>query len=241
MYTWGYNRDGQLGIGSSDYNAHSTPIKISLPNGVKPTQIAGGNNYSMVIGDDGNLYTWGYNGSGQLGDGTTITKTTPTKISLSNGIKPKIIEGGYSHAMMIGSDEELYTWGDNYYGQLGDSTTTNKKTPTKITLASNVKVKQVDSGENFTIALGSNGELYSWGRNQYGELGDGTNTQRNSPVKVTLASGIKPTQIACGYYFAMAIGSDDNLYAWGWNENGNLGDETSTSKSIPTKINFSFK
>lgn len=240
LYTWGYNKYGELGDGTTIEK--DIPIRITLVSGVKPKQISCSAYFSMAIGDDGNLYTWGRNNLGQLGDGTIIDKSTPTKIILANEVNPTQIACGFDFSMAIGSNSELYVWGINDKGQLGDGTTLNKSTPIEISLGDQVKPTQITAGGSHAMAIGSNKELYTWGDNTYGQLGDGSphnvtkigiqytwGSDRNkiykyTPEKITLANwGVKPTQIACGNEHSMAIGSDGELYTWGSNGSSQLG------------------
>ena len=239
LYIWGKNDNGELGDGTTAKSL--VPKEITLPNGVKPVQISAGSNHSMGIGSDGELYTWGYNYSGQIGDNTTQNKLTPTKITLSIGVKPKQIICGGSHSMAIGDDGELYAWGKNDYGQLGDGTTTKKIIPTKITLSIGVKPKQIVCGGEFSMAIGDDGNLYTWGSDNFGQLGNGTSdyNTHNTPIKISLPNGVKPKQIASGYYYSMTIGDDGNLYTWGNNLFGQIGDGTFDNRvTSPKRITF---
>lgn len=233
LYTCGFNGFGQVGRSGNSY----IPAKVTLANGVKPKEIACGKYHSMAIGDDGNLYSWGYNWSGQVGDGTTTQRNTPTKVILPSGIKPIQISGGESHSMAICNDGNLYAWGRNNNGQLGDGTNVNKLIPTKSIFPNGVKAKRVSLGLSVSTAIGDDGELYTWGDDswlQCGGIGSGT-----TPRKATLASGVKPTQLSCGPYHVMAIGDDGNLYTWGNSQYGQLGNGMhgiSTGTSIPQKI-----
>ena len=236
LYTWGSNFKGQLGNNSNTDDNYS-PTKITLASGIKPTQIACGSKHAMAIGSDGELYTWGGNNHGQLGTGTkdTFAHCGPIQISLPNGVKPKQISCGYDFSMAIGSDNQLYAWGYNGDGELGDNTTTDKLTPTKITLASGVT--QIVCGYEHSMAIGSDGELYTWGWNSCGDLGNGMYSGGiHIPTKIELAARIKPTQIACGYKYSMAVGSDGELYTWGDNKWGQLCDGTTYSTDIPMKV-----
>jgi alpha-tubulin suppressor-like RCC1 family protein len=255
LYAWGDNTAEELGDGTT--TSHNTPEAITLATGIKPTAISaaaasgaaasgtpptGG---GLAIGSDGSLYAWGSNGFGQLGDGTTTSHNTPEAITLATGIKPTAISAGTLDSMAIGSDGKLYAWGDNSVGELGDGTTTQHNSPEAITLATGIKPTAISAGVDFNLAIGSDGKLYAWGDNTFGELGDGTTTGHNTPEAITLATGIKPTAVSAALFDGMAIGSDGNLYAWGSNSAtingtletfGELGDGTTTQHNSPEVI-----
>jgi alpha-tubulin suppressor-like RCC1 family protein len=235
LYAWGWNSNGQLGDGTT--TDHHSPETIALASGVTPTAIAAGATSSYAIGSDGKLYTWGDNFDGQLGDGTVIDHDTPEAITLAPGVSPTAIAGGTVSGYAIGSDGRLFAWGWNLYGQLGDGTTTSQATPEAVTLAPRVRSIAIAAGYGEGLAIGSDGNLYVWGDNDYGQLGDGTTTtDHHRPEAITLAPGVTPTAIAAGYGLSLAIGSDGKLYAWGYNENGQLGDGTTTDQHTPEAI-----
>jgi alpha-tubulin suppressor-like RCC1 family protein len=232
LYAWGSNDQGELGDGTT--TEHDSPEVITLASGVTPTAIAAGYYHSLVIGSDGNLYAWGYNEIGQLGDGTTTEHDSPEVITLASGVTPTAISAAYYHSMAIGSDGNLYAWGDNINGQLGDGTTTNRASPELITLASGVTPNTISAGGLSSLAIGSDGNLYAWGENGNGQLGDGTTIGRASAEVITLAPGVTPTaEISAGYDHNLDVGSDGNLYAWGQNNAGQLGDGTTTDQHSP--------
>ncbi len=187
-------------------------------------RISLGNSHSGAITENGDLYMWGYNGHGQLGNGASTQRLTPTKI-MSN---VKAVGLGYDHSAAITESGDLYTWGDNYYGQLGDGTTTDRYTPTKI--MSNVKA--VSLGHHHSAAITENGDLYMWGDNEYGKIGDGTTDNRYTPTKIM--SHVKA--VSLGGYHSGAITENGDLYMWGDNEEGELGDGTTDDIYTPTKI-----
>ncbi len=237
-YGWGSDELDELGDGVSSYSV--TPAEgIDLPGGVTATAISADLSGGTAIGSDHQLYTWGISPDGELGNGGDQTPApTPTRISLAPGVFPQAIANGPTSGFAIGSDGNLYAWGDDDYGELGTgpggSTTS---TPTVVQLAPAVTPVAISAGFVHTLAIGSDGNLYAWGDNSEGELGDGTNNSQPSPEEITLAPGVKPVAIAAGDYFSLAIGSDGNLYAWGSQSDGDLGDGVSDGDLLtPTQV-----
>ena len=184
----------------------------------------------MAIGIDGGLSGWGYNGNGQLGDGTTVDRLTPIKVNVP---PVKFVACGQNYfTMAIGIDGGLSGWGFNGNGQLGNGTTTSSLTPIKVNVP---PVKFVACDQVNTIANGIDGGLSGWGGNGNGQLGDGTTVNRLTAIKIN----VPPVKfVACGRnYFTMAIGIDGGLSGWGNNNIGQLGDGTTVAKSTPIKVN----
>ncbi len=236
LYAWGRNNYGQLGIGNT--TDQYTPVVVTLPSGVTSwTAVAGGFYHSLAIGSDGNLYAWGFNGYGQLGIGNTTDQHTPVKVTLPSGVTSwTAVASGFYHSLAIGSDGNLYAWGWNGYGQLGIGNTTDQYTPVVVTKPSGVTSwTAVVVGYAHSLAIGSDGNLYAWGYNGYGQLGNGNTTNQSTPVVVTLPSGVTGwTAVAGGYDHSLAIGSDGNLYDWGYNGYGQLGNNTSDNSPHST-------
>lgn len=135
-----------------------------------------------------------------------------------------------NHSVAIDKDKNLWAWGRNALGQIGDGTTTLRNSPVQIM----TKVKQVSAGYNHTSAIKEDGTLWVWGNNSNGQLGDGTTTQKNSPVQVM--AGVKQT--SAGYAHTLALKEDGTLWAMGDNNHGQLGNGTTTDKTSPIEINF---
>jgi len=127
---------------------------------------------------------------------------------------------------------QAYAWGDNDYGQLGDGTYTGKSLA--VTVSSLTNVVQVAGGAHHSLALKSDGTLWTWGGNDTGQLGDGTNDAKNTPVPVAALSGVM--QIAAGGFHSLALKSDGTVWAWGWNQYGQLGDGTTSDKNAPVQV-----
>jgi alpha-tubulin suppressor-like RCC1 family protein len=231
LYAWGDNSNGALGNGTTSTTGSATPVVVSLPAGVTPTAISAAQGTGYAIGSDGKLYAWGDNLLGKLGNGSTASNSTsPVVVSLPSGVTPTAVAGGYESAYAIGSDGHLYAWGDNSIGELGDGTNTNSATPVVVSLPAGVTPTAIAGGGGAGYAIGSDGNLYAWGLNQYGELGNNSTTNSMTPVVVQLPSGVTAKAITAGGGFAHAIGSDGNLYGWGLGNTGGqlgLGSESS--------------
>ena len=217
VYAWGYGGDGELGNGTTT-DPQTTPVVVSLPAGVAATEVAAGQYTGYAIGSDGNLYAWGYGADGELGNGTTAeAQTTPVVVSLPAGVTATAVAAGQYTGYAIGSDGNLYAWGQGGVGQLGNGTTTEPQTtPVVVSLPAGVTATEVAAGAHTGYAIGSDGNLYAWGQGGVGQLGNGTTTEpQTTPVVVSLPAGVTATEVAAGAHTGYAIGSDGNLYAWG--------------------------
>ncbi|MCR4347292.1 MAG: S8 family serine peptidase [Sulfuricaulis sp.] len=155
------------------------------------------------------------------------TTLLPSQAVLSQ-IKP-----GYAHTVALKSDGTLWAWGQNNYGQLGDGTTVRKYAPVRIGFE-NTWASIAAGGGFHNVALKSDGTLWAWGQNNYGQLGDGTNVDKNAPVQI--GTGNTWVSIGVGTLHTMALKSDGTLWAWGNNAEGQLGDGTKTDKNTPVQI-----
>jgi len=230
LWTWGVNNSGQLGDNTTTNRL--TPV-TTFAGGTNWKQVAGGRSHTSAIKTDGTLWTWGGNFGGQLGDNTTTQRNTPVT-TFAGGTNWKQVAGGYISAA-IKTDGTLWTWGGNFFGGLGDNTTTDRRTPVT-TFAGGTNWKQVfinvKASTSFTAAIKTDGTLWTWGRNSYGQLGDNTTTQRNTPV-TTFAGGTNWKQVACGGYHTAAIKTDGTLWAWGYNFYGTLGNNIGFNRTTP--------
>ncbi|MFZ5856178.1 MAG: DNRLRE domain-containing protein [Chloroflexota bacterium] len=227
---WGWNLSGQLGDGTTI--DHNTPGDVSgLTSGA--IAISAGSSHTCVLMDVGGVKCWGGNSGGQLGDGTTIGSLIPVDVSGLGGEVQAISAGG-GHTCALTDTGGVKCWGENDFGQLGDGTYTSRKTPVDVQgLTSGVLA--ISTGSVHTCALTSGGGVKCWGWNGSGQLGDGTATKRSSPVDVIgLASGMKA--VSAGGNHTCAIISNDGVKCWGWNENGQLGDGTTTRRLVPVNV-----
>ena len=217
LYGWGGNFGGQLGDGTT--TQRNTPTRIGTASDW--ANIATGRAHSLATNTKGELYAWGNNTYGRLGDGTTTNRNTPTRIGTASDWKH--IAAGRFHSLALNTKGELYAWGRNDVSQLGDGTTTNRSSPTRIGTASDWA--QISLGLDHSLAVNTKGELYAWGSNIAGELGDGTRMTRNSPTRIGTASDWRSVSAGLGY--SLAVNTKNERYAWGRNYYGQLGDGTS--------------
>ena len=228
-YAWGSNAAGNFGNGTKTDSP--TPTATTMPAGVTFKQLAAGASHVVALGSDGFVYTWGYNGDGELGNGTTQSNSLPAKALTPAGVTFTEVAAGEYHTVAIASDGSVYTWGSNTFGELGIGSTASSSTPVKAKTPAGVTFTHAAAGTNSTLVLASDGSAYAWGSNQSGELGDGTGVNNSSPVKVTMPAGLIFTQITAGETFKLAIASNGALYSWGDNLMGELGTGTSDAQA----------
>ena len=229
---WGKNELGELGDGTTTQRL--TPVAVTgLSSGVIAIASSFGYAHTCALTSGGGVWCWGWNNHGQLGDGTIVNHGTPVAVSgLSSGVTA-VATGDY-HTCALTSAGAVVCWGSNANGQLGDNTTTERHTPVAVSGLSS-GVTAVAAGEAYTCALTSGGAVVCWGYNFYGQLGDGTTTQRLTPVAVSgLSSGV--TAVAAGYYHTCAVTNGGGVLCWGWNANGQLGDNTTTERHTPVAV-----
>lgn len=230
LWNWGYNAYGNLGDNTRTHR--SSPIQ-TIAGGTNWKAISAGYDHNAAIKTDGTLWTWGdAGGSGRLGDGTRIKRSSPIQ-TIAGGTNWSIVACGAYHTAAIKTDGTLWLWGGNGYAALGDGTTAGKSSPIQ-TIAGGTNWKDVSGGGYFTAATKTDGTLWTWGHNLNGQLGDGTIIFRSSPVQV-ITGGNNWKQVSCAGAHMGAIKNDGTLWMWGSNANGQIGDNTRTHRSSPVQ------
>jgi alpha-tubulin suppressor-like RCC1 family protein len=228
LFAWGLNTSGQLG--DNTIINRSTPVTTSA-GGANWKQVSGGQNHTAAIKTDGTLWTWGKNYSGQLGNNTAVDRLTPVT-TFAGGTNWKQVACGYSHTAAIKTDGTLWTWGSNFSGRLGDNTEDSRSTPVT-TFAGGTNWKQVACGYSHIAAIKTDGTLWTWGSNLDGPLGINTSVTFSFTPVTTFAGGTNWKQVDCGNYRTAAIKTDGTLWIWGYNGQGQLGDNTTTTRRTP--------
>ena len=255
VFFWGYNDFGQLGTGY--INNYITPMNItdsfSLIDDELVMQIALGNRNSGAVTSKGRVFVWGSNSNGQIADGGTWDVATPydltPRFNLEEGEKIVQLAIGFSHMIALTSGARVFTWGNNFSGQLGDGTNSSKNVPIDITSNFNLDlgdyVKSVYAGEFHSAVLTNNSELFTFGFNGYGQLGDNTTTDRNLPVNISdgfnFDSNDELIMVSLGTYHSSALTALGEVFTWGDNSYGQLGNgNPAQNHAIPISVTSYF-
>jgi len=240
VWVWGNNTDGEMANGTA--SARSIPAGVSGISSLTGVSASVDGSFALALTATGTVDAWGYNSSGQVGNGTTTQSLSPVAVTGPTSVVG--IAAGATHGMAVTSGGAVWAWGANGSGELGDGTTTQHLSAVQLTTISGVT--QVAAGSQFTVALKSDGTVWSWGRNVVGQLGDGSTTQRHSPVQVCATTGTYPctafltgiTAITAGNDFAEAVGAGGAVYAWGHDTTSQLGNgnDPANYEAIPVQV-----
>ena len=225
LWCWAYQNVGN--VGDNTITARSSPVQ-TVAYGTDWKQVSCNSLVTGAVKTNGTLWMWGSNGSGQLGDNTTISRSSPVQtVTFANNWKQ--ISCGESGTAAIKNDGTLWVWG----GQGGDNTAITRSSPVQ-TVAMGSNWANVSCGSSHTAAIKTDGTLWLWGSNNNGQLGDNTAASKSSPVQ-TVAFGTNWKQVSCGLYHTVAIKTDGSMWSWGYNNYGQLGDNTVTARSSPVQ------
>lgn len=251
LFTWG---DGTAGIlGSNSQTSRSSPVQVGTNSWVMISIGEGANtaNGSTALGIqiNGSLWSWGRSDQGQLGDGTLTARSSPVQVGTDSW---SLVSATSRLSMFaIRKDGALFGWGQPGAGSLGDNSSVGKSYPQLITSLNNDSEmlsyasqnsiviqswSQLAAGASHTLAIRSDGKLFTWGLNNAGQLGDSTVFNRNIPTQIGNSSW---SSVGAGTSHSLAVRSDGALFTWGLGTNGELGDNTLISKSSPIQISSS--
>ncbi len=236
MWSWGGNEYGQLGQGGATSTQNVTLTQIGSLTNWK--MLAAGSRNTYALRSDGTIWAWGENSFAQLGQGfasTTQMLTTPIQVGTGNTWTTLSAGNGY-FAGAIDTSGRLWMWGDNFWGQTSQATTTTPITvPTQV--GADTAWRAISVGFGHSVALKTNGTMWSWGDNAEGQLGNGTlGTPNITPTQIGVATDW--VDVTSGTYHSVALKSDGTMWAWGDDDFGNLGHggATTTPNPTPTQI-----
>jgi alpha-tubulin suppressor-like RCC1 family protein len=248
-YCWGWNVYAQLGDGTK--TSHVEPVPVDTGGAIAGktlVDIVGGETHTCALDDGGAPYCWGRNVYGQLGDGSTTESASPVAVETGGALAGNTLVGlasGNDHVCALDEDGAAYCWGWSGYGQLGNGSTGGSSTPVAAGTGGATAGKTltaITAGGYHTCALDDDGAAYCWGRNDFGELGDDTSTQRAAPVAVVTSgalAGKTVSELAAGGMHTCALDDDGAAYCWGRNDSGQLGNGSTNWSNAPVAIDGS--
>ena len=227
-----------------------------LGRGIRFSQVSAGGyqmsdaaGFSVGVASDGNAYAWGSNQHGQLGIGNTTKQNKPVRVPLPDGVASgftytQAAAGGF-HVLAVGSDGIVYSWGTNDHGQLGDGTTVERSKPQPVPDPNDTsqpfKAVQVSAGAYDSAAISPDGRVYTWGsegNSRDGNFNPSFTQPRKTPTPVAApdgsGQGLQAVRVSLGWSFIMALDEDGNVYAWGYNNYGQLGNNSTSSAYTAT-------
>ncbi|XP_077153037.1 E3 ubiquitin-protein ligase HERC2 isoform X1 [Ranitomeya variabilis] len=236
VYSWGEAEDGKLGHGNR--SPCDRPRVIESLRGTEVIDIAAGGAHSACITASGELYTWGKGRYGRLGHGDSEDQLKPKLVEALQGYRVIDIACGSGDAqtLCLTDDDTVWSWGDGDYGKLGRGGSDGCKVPMKIDSLTGLGVTKVECGSQFSVALTKSGAVYTWGKGDYHRLGHGSDDHVRRPRQVQGLQGKKVIAIATGSLHCVCCTEDGEVYTWGDNDEGQLGDGTTNAIQRPRLV-----
>jgi alpha-tubulin suppressor-like RCC1 family protein len=234
--SWGDNSWGELGDGTM---ALLRTQYRDIAAGSDVIQVAAGRTHNLAVRSDGTVTAWGLNDHGALGDGTTTDRSTPVQVSGLSGVITQVA-AGEAFSLALRSDGTVWAWGRNDRGQLGRGTTSSGElVPARVAVLN--RVTKISAGRDFALALRSDGIVFAWGANRFGQVGNGAASFSPVTVPVKVVGLAQVTGISAGSDSALAteasgISAVTSVWAWGNNDDGQLGDGTTAGHATPERV-----
>ncbi|MBV8523157.1 MAG: hypothetical protein JOY71_13705, partial [Acetobacteraceae bacterium] len=236
LWAWGLGGYGELGVGTTSDS--TVPVQTHIPSGVTFTQLSGGCVDVLALDTDGAAWAWGNDGASVLGTPPLSKETVPQRVEMPHGVTFTAVAGSCAASFALDSQGRAWSWGsDNGVGELGDGALVGTSSaPKPVHMPSGVTFAAIAAGCYYALALDSSGRVWAWGDGASAELGNGSTSASDVPVRVSLPSGVSITQIAGGCGNALALDSNGNAWDWGDGSQGDLGNGTTTMSAIPVRV-----
>ena len=246
-YCWGSGNRGKLGNGSTA--SSRVPVAVNTSGvlvGKTIKEVTTGGFHTCALDTSSKMYCWGLNSSGRLGGGlTSILSNVPVAVNMSGALAGKTIKQmstGYSSTCAIASDNRAYCWGSGNNGQLGNGSTADSRVPVAVNMSGALvgkTIKQILAGGDHGCVVASDDKMYCWGLNNNGELGNNSSVNSSVPVAVNadgVLAGKTIRQMSAGFSSTCAVDSGYGIYCWGYNSNGQLGNNSTNNSRVPTYV-----
>lgn len=218
LWSWGFGTNGALGNNSVTSDV-SSPVQ-TISGGTNWRQVSITESHTLATKTDGTLWTWGFGLNGELGNSSATSQSSPIQ-TISGGTNWRQASTGANFSAATKTDGTLWLWGSNSYGRLGINSTASQSSPVQ-TISGGTNWRIVSLGRGHSTAIKTDGTLWLWGFNSFGQLGDGSSSFRSSPVQ-TISGGTNWKQSTGGRYHTAAIKIDGSLWLWGGQQAGSLG------------------
>jgi len=234
LWCWGYNVQGELGIGTTVNVAR--PHQVTSPASTGWARVTAGDNQTCAIRSDTTLWCWGYNGDGQLGLGNTTTEDLPQQVTYPASTGWTAVSAGSSYTCATRDDTTLWCWGNNLEGELGIGNTVNQDLPQQVTAPAGTGWASIAAGNIHTCASRGDTTLWCWGNNREGEIGIGNAIgEYEVPQQVTVPAGTGWTSPVSGGFHTCATRTHA-LWCWGQNDSGQLGIGSTAGQDLPQRV-----
>ncbi len=246
-YCWGSNKNGQLGNGSTADSR--VPVAVNTSGvlvGKTIKEVTTGGFHTCALDTSSKMYCWGLNSSGRLGGGlTSILSNVPVAVNMSGALAGKTIKQmsvEFSTSCVVASDNRAYCWGSNKNGQLGNGSTADSRVPVAVNMSGALAgktIKQILAGGDHGCVVASDDKMYCWGLNNNGELGNNSSVNSSVPFAVNtdgVLAGKTIRQMSAGFSSTCAVDSEYNMYCWGYNDNGQLGNNSTNNSRVPARV-----